>query len=82
MDYTITYTLGEWWNTDTIVLHVNMTGVPAEKRDWYSNPELIKKVLIEYGVEEADAQNILDEGWYFIRNCLDTDCRIKLSEEL
>ena len=61
MEYALTYTLGDWENTDTIIIYVNMTGVDSSVH-WYDNAEIVKKVLTSYGVEEKDATYILNKG--------------------
>lgn len=81
MDYTLTYTLGDWESTDTIVVYVNMTGVEAGVR-WYDDKEVLKKILVSYGVEKKDATYILNKGLYFIRNCADTDYELYLHDEM
>lgn len=79
MKYTLTYTLGDWENTDTIVIYVNITG--ANPYPWYDNVDRLKDILASQGVKEDDANYIIQKGLYFIRNCNDTDYEFVLREE-
>ena len=79
MKYTLTYTLGDWENTDTIVIYVNITG--ANPYPWYDNVDRLKDILVSQGVKEDDANYIIQKGLYFIRNCNDTDYEFVLREE-
>lgn len=83
MDFVLTYTLGDWENTDTIRIYVNAIGAePAVLQAWVNNPNIIKKILMSHGLTDENATYVIQKSLFFILNCANPDYELYLREEL
>lgn len=76
MRYALTYMIGGWSDTDTIIIDDRSGG------SWYGDSTKVKEILEHYGLHEDEARAVADDRLYYVRNLDDTDITLDINGEI
>lgn len=82
MRYTLTYRLDESWaSVDTIIIETDQSKEEGGWR-WYDDETRVADILSAYGLDSEQTAEVIDNGWWFIRNIDDIDFYVNREGEL
>lgn len=82
MRYTLTYRQDETWaSVDTIIIETDQVKEESGWR-WYDDETRVADILSAYGLDNEQTAEVIDNGWWFIRNIDDVDFYVNSEGEL
>lgn len=82
MRYALTYRLDETWaSVDTIIIETDQAKEEGGWR-WYDDETRVADILSAYGLDSEQTAEVIDNGWWFIRNIDDIDFYVNSEGEL
>ena len=82
MRYALTYRLDETWaSVDTIIIETDQLKEESGWR-WYDDETRVADILSAYGLDGEQTAEVINNGWWFIRNTDDIDFYVNSEGEL
>lgn len=82
MRYALTYRTSETWaSVDTIIVESELMKEESGWR-WYDDETRVADILSAYGLDSEQIAEVIDNGWWFIRNIDDIDFYVNSEGEL
>lgn len=82
MRYALTYRLDEsWGSVDTIIIDSDQAKEESGWR-WYDDETRVADILSAYGLDSEQLAEVMNNGWWFIRNIDDIDFYVNREGEL
>lgn len=81
MRYALTYSVGDWLNTDTIIIDTERSASEGGGF-WFDDETRVADVLSAYGLDSEQTADVINNNRWFIRNCDDVDFSLTAQGEL
>lgn len=82
MRYALTYWFEDSWESvDTIVIDTDQVKEEGGWR-WYDDETRVADILSAYGLDSDQTAEVINNGWYYIRNADDIDFYVNEKGEL